>query len=307
MSGISPLSTSDYGSLTTLVADSASISRKLDQLTEQASTGDVASTYAGLGASASASLDLNPQLANVATWQNNINAATGDMQVTQTAMTQIQSIASDLLGQLNSLEGADGSAIDTVAATARDQLAQVANLLDSTNGSTYVFAGTDSSNPPVPNPDSISSSGFYTQIAAAVANLGTNGASATAAATLAIASSNATGTTPFSSTIGSVPVIQTGNDQMQHTGLVANANSYVASTGGSTTGSYMRDLMRSLATVGSLSDSQQNDPNLSALIQDTRTSLTGAINAMAEDTGVLGNQQSALSTEFRPCSRPPRR
>jgi flagellar hook-associated protein 3 FlgL len=297
MSGISPLSTSDYGSLTTLVADSASISRKLDQLTEQASTGDVASTYAGLGANASVSLDLNPQLANLTTWQNNISAATGDMQVTQTAMTQIQSIASDLLSQLNSLEGADGSAIDTVAATARDQLAQVANLLDSTNGSTYVFAGTDSSSPPVPNPDSITSSGFYTQIAAAVANLDTNGSSATAAATLGIASSNTPGTTPFSSTIGSVPVIQTGNDQMQQVGLLANANSYVASTGSSTTGSYMRDLMRALATVGSLSDSQQNDPNLPALIQDTRTSLTGAINAMAEDTGVLGNQQSALSTE----------
>ena len=297
MSGISSLSSSDYGSLASLVADASATSKKLDLLTAQASSGDVATSYAGLGAGASVSLNLNPALGHLQTWQNNIAAATGNMQVTQTAMTQIQQIASDLLSQLNGLQGADGSEIDTIAASARDDLSQVANLLDSTNGTTYVFAGTDSANPPVPDPDSITSSGFFTQIAAAVANLGTAGASATSAAVLAIGSSNAAGTTPFSATIGSIPLIQTGDGQMQPIGLLANANATVTSTGTSTTGSYMRDLMCALATVGSLSSSQQNDPGLTDFVQDTRTGLTGAISAMAEDTGVLGNQQTTLTTE----------
>ena len=297
MSGISSLSSSDYGSLASLVADASATSKKLDLLTAQASSGDVATSYAGLGAGASVSLNLNPALGHLQTWQNNIAAATGNMQVTQTAMTQIQQIASDLLSQLNGLQGADGSEIDTIAASARDDLSQVANLLDSTNGTTYVFAGTDSANPPVPNPDSITSSGFFTQIAAAVANLGTAGASATSAAVLAIGSSNAAGTTPFSATIGSIPLIQTGDGQMQPIGLLANANATVTSTGTSTTGSYMRDLMCALATVGSLSSSQQNDPGLTDFVQDTRTGLTGAISAMAEDTGVLGNQQTTLTTD----------
>ncbi len=297
MSAITSLTLSDFGALSGLVADAASTRQKLDQLTEQASSGYVAQNYAGLGSGASVSLDLNPVLGHLQTWQNNIAAATGNMQVTQGAMTQIQQIASDLLTQLNNLPGTDGSEIDTIAASARDDLSQVANLLDSTNGNTYVFAGTDSANPPVPNPDAITSSGFFTQIAAALGNLATAGPSATAAATLAIASSNASGTTPFSATIGSIPVIQTEASQTQQTGLLANANAAVASTGSSTTGSYMRDLMRALATVGSLSSSQQNDPGLTALVQDTRTSLTGAISAMAEDVGVLGNQQTTLTTD----------
>ena len=297
MSGISSLAAADYGTLGILVGDTESIQKKLNTLTEQAGTGSVSSNFAGLGAGATTSLNLNASVSHLQTWQSNISAATGNMQVTQTAMTQIQQIASNLFGQLNSLQGADGSEISTIAATAQSDLAQVANLLDSTNGTTYVFAGTDSSNPPVPDPDAITSSGFYTQIAAAVAALSTAGASATASATLSIASSDAAGTTPFASTIGSVPVVQTQGGETQQTGLLANANAFVTSTGSSTTGSYMRDLMRALATVGSLTSAQQNDPGLTSLVQDTRTSLQGAISAMAQDVGVLGNTQSMLTQE----------
>ena len=298
MSAIGGLSLSDYGSLGVLVANTEFVQTKLNTLTNQASTGDVSTTYAGLGSGATTSLELNASVAHLQTWQNNISAATGNMDVTQTAMTQIQSIASNLLSSLDDLEGADGSEIATVAATAQSDLAQVANLLDSTNGTTYVFAGTDSSNPPVPDPDNITSSGFYTQIASAVANLSTAGAAATASATLAIASSNAVGTTPFSATIGSAPVIQTESGQTQQVGLLANSNAYVTSTGTLTTGSYMRDLMSALATVGSLTSSQQNDPNLTGLIQNTTSSLQGAISAMAQDAGVLGNTQSMLTDEL---------
>jgi flagellar hook-associated protein 3 FlgL len=156
----------------------------------------------------------------------------------------------------------------------------------------------------VPDPDNILSSGFYTQIASAVGNLGTVGASATAAATLAVASSNAAGTSPFSSYMSQppatlqaqMPQVQTGQGQTVTVGLLASANTSVASIGSSTTGSYMRDLMRALATVGSLSRAQQSDPGFEALVEDTMTSVNGAINAMAQDTGVLGNTQSALNT-----------
>ncbi len=56
-------------------------------------------------------------------------------------------------------------------------------MLDTKNGDVYVFGGQDSANPPVPAPDDILSSGFYTQINTAVSALSTNGAAATAAAT----------------------------------------------------------------------------------------------------------------------------
>ena len=237
------------------------------------------------------------------TWQDNINSATGSMQVTQTAMTQLQQIASNLVSQIDGLQGADGSEVDSIATSARDALSQVAGLLDTTDGNTYVFGGADTGNPPVPNPDSILSSGFVTQIATAVGNLGTAGASATAAATLAVASSNVAGTSPFSSYMSQsagtlqpqIPAVQVGQSQTAPIGLLASANASVVSTGSSTTGSYMRDVLRALATIGSLTSAQQNDPGFGALVQDTRISLNGAISAMAEDAGVLGNRQSALT------------
>jgi len=67
------------------------VRQKLETLTNQASTGLVGTTYAGMGTGASVSLNLNPEIADLTTWQANINQATGPMQVTQTAMTQMQS------------------------------------------------------------------------------------------------------------------------------------------------------------------------------------------------------------------------
>ncbi len=304
MSGVSGVpAPGEYGLLTTLVADSSTIRQRLDTLTQRASTGLQANTYAGLGAGASVSLDLNPEIANLQTWQNNISTATGQMGVTQTTMTQLQQIASNFYAQLNNLNGIDVSNVDNIATSARDALQRVAGLLDAQDGGVFVFGGADTANPPVPDPSNIVSSGFYTQIAAAVGNLGAAGASATAAATLAVASSNTAGISPFSAYMSQpastlqaqAPVVQTGPGQTTQTGLLASANSLVTSPSGSTTGSYVRDLMRSLATLGSLSSAQVNLSGFAGLVQDTRTSLNGAIDAMAGEAGALGNQQSALT------------
>jgi flagellar hook-associated protein 3 FlgL len=238
------------------------------------------------------------------TWQNNINQAASSMQVTQTAMTQIQQIASNFLAETGNLEGADSSEVDSVAASAQQALVQVAGLLDTQDGNTYVFAGQDTTNPPVPDPDSILSSQFYTQIAAQVGQLGSQGAAATTANTLAIAGSDAPGLTPFSAYLSQpagtaqAPTIQIGQGQTASVGLLASANSAVTSTGvpATSTGSYMRDLMLSLATIGSLSSSQTGDSGYTTLVQSTNTTLTGAISAMAEDVGVLGNTQTNLTT-----------
>ena len=108
--------------MSSLITDCASVKQKLDTLTNQASTGLIGDTYAGLGTGASVSLDLRPQIANMQTWQNNIKPPPGTMEVTQTAMTQIQSIASNFYAQLNNLDGVNSSEVDSIAAHARDAL-----------------------------------------------------------------------------------------------------------------------------------------------------------------------------------------
>lgn len=302
MSGsISGTSPSGFGILDQLIFNSTSVNNRLSVLTEQASSGLVSQTYAGLGAAATVSLDLNPQLSAMQSWQNNISQATGTMQVTQSAMTQLQSIASTFAADANNLNNLNPAEVDNIAANARDALTQVAGLLDTKDGNVYVFGGQDSANPPVPSPDNIVSSGFYTQINSAVSGLATNGAATTTATTLAIGQSNAAGTSPFSaymsqpaSAIGS-PVVQVGANSMVQTGLLASANSVSTSSGTSTTGSYMRDLMRALATIGSMTSAQANASGFGALVQDTMTSLNDAVSSMATDAGALGDRQTALT------------
>jgi flagellar hook-associated protein 3 FlgL len=277
--------------------------KNFDTLTQQASSGMISNTFAGLKGGAAVALTLSPQIDSLTTAQSNIAAAGGPAQVTQTAMTQISSIAADLLAEMPTLNGIDSSAIDSVAANARSALVQVGELLDSQYNGVYVFAAQDSANPPVPHPDQITTSGFYMQISAAVTSLSVNGTAATVAMTLAIASSTTAGTSPLSASYLAQsaasltpPLVATGDGQSQPLGLLAGSNIGPVSTGTSTTGSYMLDLMRALATVGSMSSGQATDPNFVGLLSDTQTSVIGAITAMNTDVGILGEQQSSLTT-----------
>ncbi len=205
-----------YGMLRALIANSTAVHQQLDTLTEQVSTGLVSQSYAGLGSGAGISLDLNPQLNALSTAQTNINEATGSMQVTQAAMTQIQQIAATFVSDMPNLNNLNSQEVDSIAANARQALTQVVNLLDTQNGNNYIFGGQDSSNPPVPSPNDILTSGFYTQINAAVSALSSNGAAATTSATLLIAGSNVTGTSPFSAYMSQptpaigAPIVETG-------------------------------------------------------------------------------------------------
>ncbi len=288
----------NFSLLNTLIANSTMVHRQLDSLTEQVSTGLVAQTYAGLGGGAQVSLNLNPQLATLKTEQNNISQATGRMQVTQTAMTQIQQIAAHFVADMPKLNNVSPAAVDNIAANARSALTQVANLLNAKQGDTYVFSGQDSANPPVPSPDQILQTPFYAQINSAVANLSVNGTAATSAQTLSIA--GFTGASPFSAYMSqapsliSAPVVETAEGGTVSTGLLASENSSAVS-GGNTTGSYMRDLMRALATIGSLSSAQASDPAFASFVQDTTTSLNGVVSTMATDVGVLGDSQAQLT------------
>ena len=285
----------DYGPLGQAIHAADTAKAQLDKLAGQAADGLVSDSYAGLGAAAQTSVDLQPQITQLATQQSAIGAVTARLSVTQSALNQIESIASNFNAKLAGLNGVTPTQTDSVAVSARSALRQVANLLDASEGGTYVFAGTDSATPPVPNPDAITGSAFYTQIGAAVAGLATNGAAATAASTLAVAASNAPGTTPFAGS-GAAPTLDLGPGGTVQVGVLASANTLAVSGGSSTTGSYVRDIMRGLATLSNLSSSQATAPGFTALVQDTQASLSGAIGALGIEGGALGDIQSSLQT-----------
>ena len=301
-----PINTTSYvgGALGVAISDSGTIRARLNTLTTQAADGRIADSFAGLGAGAATSLALTPAIATNANWQKGIDAATGRMNVAQTALASISSIASSFYAQSNNLNGLNDQQVQTIASSARDALRQMAGLLDTTDAGTYVFAGQDSANPPVPDPDQIATSGFATSIAAAVGGLAANGASATIAATVATASSNAPATSPFSTALSQAatavnvlrPSVTVGQSSSVATGIMASANADVVSTGANSTGSYMRDIMRGLATLAALTPGQSSVAGFSDLVADTRATLGSAVDALNEDAGVMGNRQAALAT-----------
>ena len=254
------------GALLARLADNgASIRRQLDRTATQSATGRIAESYAGLGVGAKVSLDLRPQATHAAAWQANIDGATGRLGVAQTALSGISAIAASFFAKAGALNGLIPSEADSIAASARVALQQVSQLLNSKDGDIYVFAGQDTGNPPIPN----------------------TSASVVGAAVLA----SDTATAPFSASLGATaPTIEVGEGQRVQVGLLANRNTLTPSAA-PTTGSYMRDILRALATLTTATAG----PGLQALAADTQSRLGSAVGAIAVEAGALGDVQSSLA------------
>jgi flagellar hook-associated protein 3 FlgL len=302
-----------YGLLGELSANAALTKTQLDTLTEQSASGLVSSDYGGLGTGAKVALDLTAEASQQQGYISAITSADNVISVTQTTMNQLSSIASSFSAQLDNLTN---GGVDTLAASAQQALQQVADLLNTQVGTVYIFGGQYSDSPPIPDAQNILSSGFYSQINTAVSQLATanaatdipgqseQAATATEQATLAVAQSNVAGTSPFSASLSqpaatlvpaALPVVQVGPGQTVTVGLIAGANATAVSTSTTTTtGSYVRDLMRSLATLGSLTNSQQNDPHFQDLINDTQGTLKSATTALADEEANLGTTQNQI-------------
>ena len=251
--------------LARLADNSANVRRQLDIATTQETTGRIAESYGGLGTGAKVSLDLRPEVTHAAAWQANIDNAAGRLGVAQSALSSISTIAASFFAKAGALNGLNPSEADSIAASARVALQQVSQLLNSKVGDVYVFAGEDTANPPIPD-TSVST------VSAAV--LGSD-----------------TATAPFSATLGSaVPTIEVGEGQRVQVGLLANSNTLTSSKA-PTTGSYMRDILRALATLTTATAG----PGLQAVALDTQARLGSAVGAIAVESGALGDVQSSLA------------
>lgn len=255
----------EYTLLSSLVESSATVRGQLTQVQQQVASGKISETYAGLGNQARTSLDLRPAISHYGVWQSNINAAPGRLDVTQSALSSISSIAADFFARSNSIDTTDAIAVGGIATQARAALQQVAGLLNSKSGDLYVFAGTDTNNPPVPNTDPavVGSSVLASDTARA----------------------------PFSTTLtGTVTQIEVGEGQFVHVGVLANANSLAVSQA-PTTGSYMRDTLKALASLAGLT----TGTGAAATAASARGYLNSAISAMATETGALGQTAKSLT------------
>lgn len=273
-----------------LVSDSNTIKTRLDKITQQVSTGLVSQTYGGLIGTAQISLNLRPQLASVDVLTRNITGAAIKIDMSSQVMDQLQQIASTFFSGTVSMASQTSQEIDSMANQASAALSQVRGLLNTKIGDTYLFAGQDSANQPLPD---TSFNAYVQSIKTAVGGLATAGGPATAAATLAAASA----TSPFSTTLGSSRQnVTVGFGVSASVGVVAGQDTFVTQTGTDTTGSYVRDLIRSLSTIASLNSGQASlGASFTALVDDTRTSLGKQVAVINNESAGLGESRQGLN------------
>ena len=287
-----------------------SLTQATDQLSSQysaeqaaISSGVTSDSYAGLGDQRYQALNLQPQITKLGAYQQNVASAQNTLTVSQTALSQITSIATNLQTSLLSLKGNSSSInVATAALQARQALTQLGSLLNTRDGSGYVFAGNDSTNAPVTDPSSILQGSFFTTIASSVAAVGTTGAAAAETATLAAAADNAPGASPFSTALS---VDGTSAASLTHTVTVGDqdhvAVGFVATAGGpataSSTGSSIRDLARALATVGSLDQADATSGGFATLVSDTSSQFAGVTASLTTSVATLGQTQAQLTTQ----------
>lgn len=320
-------SISSYGTIGRTLTAALQVRDRLDLLTRQAASGRVSETFGGLAPNASVSISLRAEVSRRDTYVKAIGMAELRAKVMQPALGRIGELASDLASRALSAITQGRISLEGVAEQARAALREVATLLNTQAGAEYVFGGSDSSRPPVPNADRILQSGYFTQIQAAVQQFALpwdddgnpltpdvpRGAAQVLADTLPIAASDAAGTTPFSAFL-STPVpdgglgeqrawIAADDGQRITYGLRANENGAAASrTDPPSTGSFVRDIMRGLAMLGSLTaeirdrdQSELGEDDFARLLTGIANSLQSAHKTLEEERGALGVAEQRLT------------
>ncbi len=290
----------DYGTLGLLVSDSATIKGQLDTLTAQAASGRVADTVGALGTATQTSLDLRPQIAHLQAKQTAIGAATGPMGVTQAAMTRIASIMSDFNASLAGENDVTPGQVDSIAASAKSALTEVASLLDSTDGQYLRVCRRRQRQPAGAEPGRDHQLGVLHPDRRGGGRAGGewrrgDGVGDACGGGVQRGRHHPVQRRPVRQRRSQAAQLNLGDGTAVQVGLLANRNTLATSGGTSTTGSFMRDLLRGLATMANLSSSQAGAAGFTALVQDTRTSLANATTALGQEAGALGDTQSRLA------------
>ena len=280
------------GTLGMLARDSSAVRQRMDVLTQQVATGRAAETYAGLGARATISIDLRPGLERINTYVNNISQADTKLGIAGTALKQLSDIASSFATQTINMSAQTSTAVNSIAVQAGMALQQVQTLLNTEVGGHYLFAGQDSANQPVPDTEF---QAFVAAVKAPVAALSATNAAATTAATLTAA----TGTSMTSATLGTARVrVQSGDGADLPSGVVAGQDAYAVQTAPNSTGSYVKDLVRSLASLAAMSSGQAAlGGGFTSFVTDIGASLQGVVAALGTEMAGVGQEQIGLKDQ----------
>jgi flagellar hook-associated protein 3 FlgL len=296
------MSVSGYRGFSASIFAASQLRETFNEQTRQAGSGQRAGSYAGLGSDAKSAMTLRAAMAQREVLGRNAESAAARADYTQTVLTRLNDIAGDAAASAGSLAGKSRDELSVIAQTARQQLQEVVSLLGDSYQGEAVFGGSDLGRSPIVAPKDFEWTGFYQQIRSQLGSLGTESGANVLAASIATASSDAAGTTPFSdyasdAAQGTVEdprrSVMVDDGVSVEIGLYANRNAAAAPSG--VTGSWARDLLHGLTMLANMDAVQ--DPtgsDFTTIAQGTVASLRGAVDGVAAEAGALGLTQARL-------------
>ena len=279
---------------------------RITVLGEQISTGRKGRTYAAIGSDAPKAMDLRAEIGRRETYQTTITQTLSKIKISQNVMDRIGAIAQKFTANAAKLLGAaKPEEIQVQAAQAEAAMVEVATLLNEQLNGEYLFGGSDSHNPPIPNPQTIATQlgGMGREIKNKVASLNGSNVVDVLDDTKSLAESDDLGITPFSEFLSTLPgkeeartnILGNDNERVAY-GIHANRNAAVKSTG-DTTGSWARDLLRGLASIAGLTpEKAQLGSDYTTFVTTVRKGLESAADALALERGSLGLTEARLQS-----------
>jgi flagellin-like hook-associated protein FlgL len=168
MSGINRIST--FAQQTQNLLNLLRNEQSLNDVLLQQSTGNKAPTYAGIGNQAGQLLNIDSLQNQAQGFLDNINSASTRLNLTDTALKGIGSLATNFQQELQQLQSSPTP--PNISDLARTTLQQLASLLDSSDGSQFLFSGSQLSAAPV---TSLNTTRIPTKTLGLAGNLDTNG------------------------------------------------------------------------------------------------------------------------------------
>lgn len=299
------------GASVILNASIQKLTQAQSQIAWQTSTQTIGETFADLGTNRATALSLAPKISQVTSWQNNITQAQSSLKITASALQQIASLAQNMATNLLSMSGTLGSsatATDAYAAQAQSALTELTSALNTSDGTSYVFAGKASNEKPLQGNASLSDSTLASTIASTVKSLTSSNASSIMKS---VTSATNDDTSIFASTLyaSGNPATTTQNLQqaastqrytvissgetMQIGAVATQGNASDASP--TSTGSPIKDLMRDLMVVSSMSGMSSDTSGYADLVKQLHASLTTTVSQITNMETTIGTQQNTLT------------
>jgi flagellar hook-associated protein 3 FlgL len=142
---------STFGSLQSLLQNMGLAQTSLNNDQIAISSGHVSQTFDGLSGSVEQLASLNAQITRLTNFQQDNSVVVSQLQTTNTALGQIQQLATNLKGLIaGQLSGTTGSA--SFAQQLKSALATITGQLSSTFQGKYLFSGTATNTPPIKSP-----------------------------------------------------------------------------------------------------------------------------------------------------------